>query len=344
LLLAANSHKLSIHNCVLKNSVHNSVSIDLQHTGYSIEFYLTNITIVNGSNEGTLGGDIYIDARNESNHLVTIRDSYINSSRGNAISLHLQRGYLCQTIHVINTIIDKSAAGIYIHDYSSPGNEDTMIYPQIIIENCIIRNITAASDYRTIGYFGLLTFGELGHSHISVTLSNVSFENNQLSCYSGIELHEARRLELIDCRFVGNEGTSVTATDSTFKFSGTLSFVNNTAYQGGAMGFYGDSYMSVSLKKNTQIFFINNYAKHIGGAIYILENKRGESPHPLILPTEVTPLCFLWIVDIDYCSELNSKNLSLTFRNNTALNGGDAIYGGSCILVMLLLVTRIMGA
>jgi len=35
------------------------------------------------------------------------------------------------------------------------------------------------------------------------------------------------------------------------------------------------------------------------------------------------------VVDIDYCSELNSRNLSLTFTNNTARNGGDAIYGGS---------------
>ena len=108
-----------------------------------------------------------------------------------------------------------------------------MIYPQIIIENCIIRNICGASDYRTIG-FGLQISGH-GHSHVSVTLSNVSFENNQLSQYSGIELHKATRVELIDCRFVGNEGTSVTATGSIFKVSGTLSFVNNTAYQGGAI-------------------------------------------------------------------------------------------------------------
>jgi len=133
-----------------------------------------------------------------------------------------------------------------------------MIYPQILIENCIIRNICCGARDDE---FGLVISG---HSHISVTLSNVSFENNQLSSNGGIRLYEARRVELIDCRFVGNEGTSVTATDSTFKVSGTLSFVNNTAYQGGAMGFYGDSYMSVSLKKNTQIFFINNYAKHVG--------------------------------------------------------------------------------
>jgi len=141
LLLSVNSHKLSIHNCVLKDCVFNSVSINLYHAGYSVELYLTNITTVNSSNEGNLGRDICIDTENESNYLVAIRDSFINHNRGCAISLRLQRGYLCQTIHVINTIIDKSVGGILIYDYSSPGNEDTMIYPQIIIENCIIRNI-----------------------------------------------------------------------------------------------------------------------------------------------------------------------------------------------------------
>jgi len=93
------------------------------------------------------------------------------------------------------------------------------------------------------------------------------------------------------------------------------------------MGFYGDSYMSVSLKKNTQIFFINNYAKHVGGAIHILSLVKIESLK--YSPSKGTIRCFLWIVDIDYCSELNSKNLSLTFINNTAQNGGDVIYGGS---------------
>ena len=114
-----------------------------------------------------------------------------------------------------------------------------------VLENCVIRNLHGA-----VGS-GFQIYGGLGHSHVSVTLSNASFENNQLSRYSGIKLHKARIVELIDCRFVGNEGTSVTATDSTFKVSGALSFVHNTAYQGGAMGFYGDSYMSVSLKMNT---------------------------------------------------------------------------------------------
>ena len=76
--------------------------------------------------------------------------------------------------------------------------------------------------------------------------------------------------------------------------------------------------MSISPKNNTHIFFINNYANHVGGAIYI-EKKRIDIYK-----------CFLWVVDIYYHSELNSKNLSLTFTNNTARNGGDAIlFGGS---------------
>ena len=87
------------------------------------------------------------------------------------------------------------------------------------------------------------------------------------------------------------------------------------------MAFYENGYMIISLKKNTHILFINNYANHVGGAIYT-ENTRIDIKNDHIN-------CFLWIVGFHYCSELSSKHLSLTFINNTAQNGGDAIYGGS---------------
>jgi len=80
----------------------------------------------------------------------------------------------------MNTVIDKNAGGIGIYDYNSP---DTMIYPQIIIENCVIRNIRSALNDRIFEY-GFLLYGGNRHTQVSVTISNVSFENNQLSHYT----------------------------------------------------------------------------------------------------------------------------------------------------------------
>jgi len=63
--------------------------------------------------------------------------------------------------------------------------------------------------------------------------------------------------------------------------------------------------------------FINNYAEHVGGAIFAEETK-GE-------------VCFLQLATpYSKCSEIKyNHHLSFVFTNNTAHNGGDAIYGGS---------------
>ena len=83
------------------------------------------------------------------------------------------------------------------------------------------------------------------------------------------------------------------------------------------MAFYGEIYMSVGLEKNIQILFINNYAEHVGGAIFAEETK--------------DEACFLQLATpYSKCSEIKyNQHLSFVFTNNTAHNGGDAIYGGS---------------
>ena len=61
-----------------------------------------------------------------------------------------------------------------------------LILRSIHIENCVIRNIRSASNDRIFEY-GFLIYGWYRHTHVSVTISNVSFENNQPSHYSGID-------------------------------------------------------------------------------------------------------------------------------------------------------------
>ena len=294
-LYAVNSHKLHIHNCVLRDGRGGSMKIVLNSDWYDVELDLMNITVLNGGGTPN-NGDISVYTQCIANYLVTLRDSYIGRSEGVAItvtSLHTE-AYLSQLIHITNSIIDKCAAGIHIEYHFPPTTIAT--FPQILIDNCIITNISGnyGEGFKIIG-------DDTEHLQFSVVLSNVSFENNR----SPLHLYNTKT-ELTDCRFVGNQGTPIALYGSTLQVSGTLGFENNTAYQGGAMAFYGKSYMSVSLEKNTQILFINNYAEHVGGAIFAEDINND--------------LCFLQLATHNSkCSDLiNDHRISFVFTNNTA--------------------------
>ena len=311
LLHAMNTHKMHIHNCVLRNGRDGSVTITLHHSGYNVVLDLMNITAFNGGGSPHSDGDISIGIQSVVNYLVTIRDSYIGYSTGAAISVTSlgQEAYYSQLIHVTNSIIDRCVLGIVIQYVIPPATAAITAIPQILINSCVITNISGTNrqGIKIVGVDAELP-------QFSVVLSNVSFENNKSPLY----LYYVKEIELIDCRFVGNQGTPIIVRKSTLKVSGSLSFVNNTAYQGGAMAFYGKSYMSVSLEKNTRILFTNNYAEHVGGAIFAEE-------------TEYQGACFLQLsTPNNKCSDLKSKQqLKIVFTNNTAHHGGDAIYGGS---------------
>ena len=287
------SHELQIHNSVLRNGRDGSM-LDLM-----------NITALNG------GGsyDIPINIGSEANYLLTLRDSNISCSGGAALSVLLLPPitYVSQLIHIINSVIHKGVAGVDIHSaYYLPHNTVKKI-PQIIVENCTIMDTSR---------WGLKVARASSNEHpqFSVVLKNVSFENNKLLQEGGLSLKFVKEIMLIDCKFVGNQGTPMFLLESTSKVSGTLSFLNNAAFQGGAIAFYRKSFLSVSLDR--KILFKNNYAEHVGGAVFAKE-------------TEVDS-CFLQLATHDSeCSDLrNNHHLSLVFKNNTAKNGGDAIYGG----------------
>ena len=199
-------------------------------------------------------GDLSIQMESQANYLVTIRESYVAHNKGAAISvLSLytpSETHASQLIHITNTIMDEGAAGIDIRSYESPPITSTTI-SQVVIENCIItkKSGTTAHGLRVTQV----------NDQFSVVLRNVSFQNNTVP-KGVICLYKSKGIELIDCRFVGNKGTPITLYNSTLKVSGTLSFVNNMAYKGGAMAFHKGSYMSISLENNTQMRFINNYA------------------------------------------------------------------------------------
>ena len=219
--------KLHICNCVLRGGRSGSMTIELDHAGYKIEVDLMNITVLNGGDVHKKG-DISIHIGNKASYVVTLRDSYIGNSKGGAISVAQQHmeANLSQLLHIINSIIDHCAAGIYIHYDTSAVNGRTTTLSQIIVEDGIIMNIRGTSDQLYGGGFRMIIYAE--QPQISVVLSNISFENNTFPLHGGINLYLVKAIiELIDCHFVGNQGTPIILYDSTLNLSGTLSFVNN---------------------------------------------------------------------------------------------------------------------
>ena len=148
-----------------------------------------------------------------------------------------------------------------------------------------------------------------------VLLKNVTFLNNSYVSAIGSKttptlfLYRITNIKLINCSFVGNIGSSIGAESSNILVKGNLLFLNNNAYEGAGMNFDEDTYISINVE--AQLSFINNRANHTGGAIYVSEDDTVSFPG--------MSSCFF---------QSMNKYTTLIFENNTAFNGGDAIYGG----------------
>jgi len=103
-----------------------------------------------------------------------------------------------------------------------------------------------------------------------------------------------------------------------------LKFVNNSGYEGGAIAFRDDSYMSI--QNNTEILFTGNYAQHVGGAIFVKSCEKFVEPSLKSIRE-----CFFQLPYVENVfltkTNLQLLDINISFVNNKAQDGGDAIYG-----------------
>ena len=166
-------------------------------------------------------------------------------------------------------------------------------------------------------------FVNLDHSH-SVTFINCSIYENKVKSTIDLGivlLAYSYNVTFDNCSFCSNKNTAIWAYNSNFTLSGTVLFSDNTASKGGALAFYGESYVYIA--NNTDVTFLNNIAENVGGAVFV------RNPLPY-----ATHSCFLQFLAINTSSQCSGCNCSLlqsnlNFINNTAKEGGNAIYGAS---------------
>ena len=253
-------------------------------------------------------------------HNISVTLVYIHIPDGENIGIILwdiSGNCIFEEVEITGLASDNTAMWLFL-DYLSIRPECTLIFRRclfelgvvtggryndlVIFENVIFRNITGTA------------LDLAGNFEFNVLLQNVTFANNT---YSGtsigaqvLDIITIQNVTFIDCEFYNNLGTPISADGSSLQFSGTIVFRNNTGYNGGAMSFTGGSCVNVT--NNTNVIFENNKAENAGGAVFVNQN---------------TDYCFFRERHGDSCNCSYHLPFNLSFINNTAQKGGDAIYG-----------------
>ena len=122
-------------------------------------------------------------------------------------------------------------------------------------------------------------------------------------------------LTIKDSNFSECTSTAIMLYSSTLTTVGQVRFLNNKGFQGGALMLIGTA---MQIAKKTHLLFQENYAENTGGGIFVVH------PQMLINAHSYYSSCFYRLLDYD-----TESNYSIKFINNSAVKGGDHIYGAS---------------
>ena len=150
-------------------------------------------------------------------------------------------------------------------------------------------------------------------SFVGINQPNSVGTTNPSSLPAIIGLYQST-LEISECSFKQNHISAVRAHESNITLSGNVVFSNNTAVSGTAFILVQGSI--ISMIKNSNVKFKNNYATNTGGVFYI-----GANDYVHIGDTFSHRKCFLNIL-------LDRSQIQFIFVNNSAGMGGDILYGG----------------
>ena len=172
----------------------------------------------------------------------------------------------------------------------------SVLYNQSTLQNGILSILSANDTYRSA----------------NVTFQDSKFVNNPISIAKCVVNITGRS------EFINAQSSALSAYNSYIILSGTVLFKNNTATRGGAMALHS-SWLNFEVEVNAM--FIDNRAKDKGGAIF---NKPDYQPY-LFNRKYMFDYCFYRLL---HC-EATDSYYSIRFANNSAVNGGNDIYGVS---------------
>ena len=157
----------------------------------------------------------------------------------------------------------------------------------------------------------------------SVSIENCTLTESPLSAqYSNVVFSGISHL-------TGTKSSAIFSYFNNITLSGAVTFANNSGIRGGAMALYSSM---LYVTPGTNVSFINNLAEETGGAIYINPNLIPDQLSlilvqdifPEMANEDIRPQCFYQLLN---CSV--GVSYTFSFANNSAMHGGDDIYGAS---------------
>ena len=306
-----------ITDCHFYSSSRGAVHVSIEQPRDPVMVYIDNISILGPFTEGQVLGVAYraavlVHMNSTLNHTVQITNSRLLDSRSRAMIFSM---YSNASILLQNCTIARSKGGALALDVGYPDLSSL----EFVIDNLTISNNSLYGDTGAGSAIVVKPEQKIGPIQSRLEIRNSIFENNVHIdtlglVQSTIYLADVRDITFSDCRFISNKATAILVARSTIHVSGYMEFFNNTGYQGGACALYGDSQIAID-HNNTVLNFTQNQASNVGGALFVLENF---VPFTQPLPNP----CF-------FRYEEEVHNTTFLFVNNTAVNGGNAIYGES---------------
>lgn len=312
---------MQVQRCNFQQSVGSSLSVRIgnpvNHTDPQISIELNSVEIMLAQ-EQALTFDLFGDAL----YSITMNDLVL--SRNDALSILVQQRcspYLNHTsmtraLHISSSKIYENNAALHLH----------ICDMAVSVVNTLISYNKEYTPQSTLPLMrgmvvGIRPFDDHRPVTAPIVFRNVTVNHNSL-LYSRMQYHVIVYIQNIktatfsDCHFTNNARTPLQLVDSTVSFSGTVSFSNNKASIGGAISLLFNS--TISLANETHVLFVNNSVVGQGGAIYIDQDTDEMS----------NAFCFM-------STEANTNvSIKLTFVQNFAQLGGDAIFGNldPCVL------------
>ena len=247
------------------------------------------------------------------------------------------------TVNHLNS--SKSSFGLYILAYSKAShiaitnssfynNNQTGIRLEVAGNNEGTFSLDSSQFRNNSGLFGTSLQAVIGITNqtFNISISKVKFENNKINQlfvdnynYSEgyamtVGIANCMFIAISECTFSNNEGSGLALFNSRVFFHGVNNFSNNTAYRGGGIVMFANSYSYLYLMPDAHLSFINNNANNAGGAIFVEQNVLTLGSDTLSFTS-----CFYQFSHSDEAEPVQH----FYFKNNTAAVAGSVLYGGA---------------
>ena len=220
--------------------------------------------------------------------------------------------------------------GLYVHSLSGQ-RHDMMNGPDVNIIQCnfLQNQATVAS-----GAIVLTRRGDIFNTGIAVDITDSTFDENISQFESGDNMVAISGVNFLVVRsgtltisgrttFSNNMGTAIASSSTPIKINGVITIANNTGFAGALRL---TDLATLTLCRNSRLFFSNNNFFPNGGAVYV----GSQGPHPRYFQGD----CFLYFEEANTlslnpkCPNFDLLNVTIMFEGNNAVLG-NILYGAT---------------